>query len=245
MLTGSGIRNTSAGEIWHLLDTRYQMPLTMVDQNRISRINLNDYTTLILPDGNISVSSSFTRKLKVWLEQGGTVISLKSSNNWLKNNGLINFDRIKKEEKNTDKSKIPYADMRNLSGAQYIGGAIFKAYIDNSHPIAYGFNQNELAVFKSSASMYKKHQDLGSTPLFFEKNPLMAGYISKENARLIENSTYTLITKLGRGIIVSFTEDPNFRGFWYGTNKLFANAIFFSHIINCNCTASDKSRIVD
>jgi hypothetical protein len=26
-------------------------------------------------------------------------------------------------------------------------------------------------------------------------------------------------------------DDPNFRGFWYGTNKLFLNALFFGSVV--------------
>ena len=33
----------------------------------------------------------------------------------------------------------------------------------------------------------------------------------------------------GDGSVILFADDPNFRGIWYGTNKLFLNALFFSN----------------
>jgi len=33
--------------------------------------------------------------------------------------------------------------------------------------------------------------------------------------------------KLGKGKVIVFTDNTNFRAFWYGTNKLLMNAIFF------------------
>jgi hypothetical protein len=32
--------------------------------------------------------------------------------------------------------------------------------------------------------------------------------------------------------VVLLSDDPNFRGTWYGTNKLFLNAIFYGNNIN-------------
>ena len=33
--------------------------------------------------------------------------------------------------------------------------------------------------------------------------------------------------KMGSGRVMVFTDNTNFRAFWYGTNKLLMNAIFF------------------
>ena len=40
--------------------------------------------------------------------------------------------------------------------------------------------------------------------------------------------------RVGRGNVISFVDNPNFRGTWFGTNKLFFNAIFFGGVINGN-----------
>jgi hypothetical protein len=37
---------------------------------------------------------------------------------------------------------------------------------------------------------------------------------------------------MGRGKVINMADNTNFRAFWYGTNKLFANAIFFGNIIS-------------
>jgi len=31
--------------------------------------------------------------------------------------------------------------------------------------------------------------------------------------------------------VILFADDPNFRGTWFGTNKLFLNALFFGSLI--------------
>ena len=35
-----------------------------------------------------------------------------------------------------------------------------------------------------------------------------------------------------KGSVILFADDPNFRGYWYGTNRLFLNALFFSKYLN-------------
>ncbi|MBN1651808.1 MAG: peptidase M14, partial [Bacteroidales bacterium] len=39
--------NRDAGEIWHLFDQRYNMPISLVEQDRINRIDLDEYTTIV------------------------------------------------------------------------------------------------------------------------------------------------------------------------------------------------------
>jgi len=37
------------------------------------------------------------------------------------------------------------------------------------------------------------------------------------------------VQRMGSGRVIAFTDNTNFRAFWYGTNKLLANALFFGH----------------
>jgi hypothetical protein len=43
---------------------------------------------------------------------------------------------------------------------------------------------------------------------------------------MLSESVSLVVSKIGRGIAVMFSDNPNFRGAWYGTNRLFLNAIF-------------------
>ena len=55
----------------------------------------------------------------------------------------------------------------------------------------------------------------------------MAGYISKPNLEELKNTVPFKTGSLGSGHVIYFTDNTNFRAFWYGTNKLLMNAIFF------------------
>ena len=66
---------------------------------------------------------------------------------------------------------------------------------------------------------------------YTKRNTLISGYISKENYKSIKDSRPFVNFKIKKGNINIFSDNTNFRGFWYGTNKLMMNAIFFSNIM--------------
>ena len=58
--------------------------------------------------------------------------------------------------------------------------------------------------------------------------PLLSGYASVENQEAIEGTAAMIAERKGNGSVVLFADNPNFRGIWYGGNKLFLNSLFFS-----------------
>ena len=75
-----------------------------------------------------------------------------------------------------------------------------------------------------------------STPVTLTAKPLLAGYVHPKIAPLAPNSVATIVYGIGKGRAICFPIDPNFRAFWYGTNRLFANAVFFGNLINGDST---------
>jgi hypothetical protein len=49
--------------------------------------------------------------------------------------------------------------------------------------------------------------------------------MSKENEQKLEETAYLVHEQLGGGNIVLFADDPNFRLFWDGLNRLFLNSV--------------------
>ncbi|HFB99786.1 MAG TPA: zinc carboxypeptidase, partial [Phaeodactylibacter sp.] len=52
LLVGEGVRSYDAGEVWHLLDQRYDMPITKMDVSRFRRADLSRYNCIVMVDGN-------------------------------------------------------------------------------------------------------------------------------------------------------------------------------------------------
>ncbi|MGB0837097.1 MAG: M14 family metallopeptidase [Flavobacteriaceae bacterium] len=228
MLVGGRVSSYDAGEIWHLLDTRYEIPVTKIDKNYFSRVDLSRYNTIILVSGS-TLSTSDSQKLKTWVEQGGTLIGYRYALNYLKSQNFLKFDWIKSK---SDTKNVSFEDRGDFRGAQVIGGAIFKAEQDRSHPLNFGYDNETISLFRNT-TLFIKPSDKSAyiNPLVYTKNPLQSGYISRENARVIGETLPLKIESFGRGRVIGFTDNTNFRGFWYGTNKLLMNSIFFSKMM--------------
>ena len=77
----------------------------------------------------------------------------------------------------------------------------------------------------------EKSGNVYANPIVFTADPLISGYISRENYAKAKDASVAGVSPLGRGRVIGFTENLAFRAFWFGTNKLLMNAIFYGPLI--------------
>ena len=224
LIVGSGVRAYDAGEIWHLFDTRYKIPITKIDLRNINRINLNEYSHIILP--SYSGNNLNVKKIQDYLNDGGNLIAYRSSINWLEKNKIISVDFLTDERY---AKNVSFEDRGKFSGSQVVGGAIFETKIDKSHPINFGIKGKNLSTFRNNTIFMKPDKNSYNNPIEYSNNPLVSGYISNENLELLKNSVPFKVKRYSSGKIFLFTDNTNFRAFWYGTNRLLMNAIYLSN----------------
>ena len=222
LLVGDGISSYDAGEIWHLFDTRYDITVTKLDTKNIGWADLSRYNAIIVPSGRLDDDNS--KKIKEWVQNGGTLIAYKSALNWLNSKEIAKLDFKKMELVGKN---ISFEERGDFRGAQVIGGAIFEAETDRSHPINFGYKNDKISLFRNTTIFMKPDKNSYNNPIQYTKRPIVSGYISKQNLDSIGSTVPLQIKGLGRGKVVAFTDNTNFRAFWYGTNKLLMNAIFF------------------
>ena len=227
MIVGGRTSSYDAGEIWHLLDTRFAMPITKIDKDYFDRVDLSEYSTVIMVNGG-NLDSFATEKLKNWIKDGGNLVAYRYALNYLKSNEILDFEMVKAEVK---AENISFEQQSDFRGAQVIGGAIFGAKQDRSHPINFGYEDGDLSLFRNTTLFIKAKSGNYLSPIQYLQNPLQSGYISEENAAVIGNTVPFLNSGFGSGSVIGFTDNTNFRAFWYGTNKLLMNAIFFADMM--------------
>jgi hypothetical protein len=231
ILAGSGISNLEVGEVWHQLDQRYRIPITVMDKNRLSRADLNRYNRIVLVNGNYNdLSDREVDSIKDWVRGGGVLIVQRSATNWARSQGLLNAEPVERERRET--GRIAYEDLQRTRGAQVLGGSIFSGSLDITNPLGYGYRDGSMSVFRNSTNFLQKTDNPFATPLFLTEDPLVSGYISDENLEVIGHTASIIVSGYGSGRVIGFVDNPNFRAFWYGTNKLFANALFFGDTIS-------------
>jgi len=187
-----------------------------------------------MPSGSYDdLSDSSVAGLKMWVSRGGTLITQRGTANWAKRNGLANIEFVDEDEEESETpGQLAYAKLRDARGAQVIGGSIFHGKIDLTHPLGYGFNDEDFTLFRSNTMFIKRAENPFATPVYYTENPLASGYISDENLEKIRGTASVIVSRNGSGKTITFIDNPNFRAFWFGTNKMFINAVFFGNTIS-------------
>jgi len=225
LIVGDGVRSYDAGEIWHLLDTRYDIPISKLDIGNLGYMDLNKYSHIILPDYNGSRINS--DQIKEYVNNGGNLIAYRNSIRWVSNN----IDEIELLSNDLVANDIAFDERQAFYGAQQTGGAIFKSSIDKSHPINYGIESSTLPLFRNSNVYMSKDKQSFNNPILYTSDPLMSGYISEENLSLLKKSSPFKLVRKGKGKILLMTDNTNFRAFWFGTNRILLNMLFHSNIM--------------
>ncbi|MGB5238015.1 MAG: M14 family zinc carboxypeptidase [Flavobacteriaceae bacterium] len=230
IVVGKGIRPYDAGEIWHLFDTRYDMKISKLDLSYLEEIDLSEYTDIILPGSRdkMKISEKIEEKLNAWVKSGGTLIAYRNAIEWLEKQEFI---KLSFRRDTLVAKDVSFGQVSRFKGAQETGGAIFNTRIDRSHPINFGYKNKTLPIFRNSNIYIEPSKDSYKNPIQYTRAPLLSGYISEENLEKVKGSVPFQVQKLGKGRVIVFTDNTNFRAFWYGTNKLLMNAIFFDRMM--------------
>lgn len=244
MLVGSGVLSYSAGEIWHLMDQHYEINLTMTEVSNLNSMDLSRYNSIVFVDGNYNrILAAGVSNLRRWTSAGGNLILIKNAISWAEKQGLANVAFKKQDKKeNENPPKRPYESSSRDYGASVTGGAIFETKLDLSHPLAYGYSDETLPVFRRGNLFLETSENPYASPVIYTNTPLMAGYISDKNLSILKKSAAIIVSGYGSGKVICMADNPNFRAFWHGTNRLFINAVFFGKTINNSTTQRTKPK---
>lgn len=235
MLVGEGVSSLEAGEVWHLLDTRVDMPISKIRMASFRRANLDKYNTLVMVSGSYSaLDSTQIKRLKDWVSKGNTIVTIAGGSQWAINKKMVKESLTKKpkpkSKEKVETKRLPYVDRGENGGRDRVGGIILEVDLDVTHPLGFGYRTTKMPVYKNNMVFLAPSKNQYATVAKYSKNPHIDGFITKKNLdTFIRPSASLLVSPIGRGRAVLFADNPNFRGAWYGTNKLFLNALFLGN----------------
>jgi hypothetical protein len=246
LVSGTPVDPTSLGACWFLLDRMYGIPHSLIDlEGGIPASALRDYTVLVFPDDGeggsgyaASVDSETVGVIREWIRSGGVFVGLAGGA----------FFAAKDMSGLAATAQAPDADTENLSEEEQedldqalrretrrerehrrltntLPGTIFRVRVDPLHPLGFGYSE-DLRVLKISNRALELGPP-GSNAAWFTDDPKIAGYASPRSVEHLAGRPFLVDEPDGEGHVVLYVEDPNFRLFWYGLNKLFLNSIFF------------------
>lgn len=231
MLTGETTNSRDAGELWHMFDQRYHIPVTLADITMMGSLNLNTYNTMILPGGSLqALKADYTEKIRDWVSDGGNLIATGDANQWLADHKFVSL-KFKPQVSPDTSGTLLYADREARAALNLIAGVILQAEADITHPLGFGYSKTTIPVFKSGTRVAIPPSGQFTAPVRFSREPYLSGYLSQKNLERVSGAPVVTTFRSGNGRIINVMESFNFRGTWAITNKMFANAVFFGPAI--------------
>ena len=231
LLGGDGISQYEAGEVRFYLDETLNIPLSIVDHHKLNRVDLSSYSHIILVDGNYRyLTESTAKQLTLWVKQGGVIIAQKRAARWLAKQEILQARFVTKTQIDQlfDDENLSYQDKEALASRKRIAGAIFQVQLDISHPLAYGYQQNLLPLFRNSNLIMEQPQKPFVTVAKYTAEPLLSGFTDKNLVNRLAHNAAIIAHNVDKGRVIATTEVLSFRGYWHGSSKILANSLFFS-----------------
>ena len=243
----------SAGHTRFVIERQFGYPVTPIRTRQLAAADLSKFQVLIFPDGGgyaTELGAAGIRRLKDWVAAGGKVIGIGGAVAFRADNsvGLLDLKRenlpratpapaasaaaagdgavvgkiLAKEE---DYEKAIQADSEQPDS---VAGVLVKAKVDPEHWLGHGVAPFVHALISGRAIYSPIKMDKGlNAAIFAGPDELVAsGYMWEENRKQLAFKPLAVSAREGRGTVVGFTADPNYRAYMDGLNVLFLNALF-------------------
>lgn len=237
MLFGKETSSLSSGEIWHVFEQQLNFPITQIGTEHFDEVSLHRYNVLIVPEGSYQIFNEATlEQLAAWVLKGGKLILIGSAlNSFADKKGFALKRYATDAEKQAAETKAKdlyknegfarYDEMERKRLSQNISGAIYKARIDNSHPLAFGM-KNTYYSLKTHERRFAFLSNGWNVAYFREGVQPVQGFAGFQANKTLENSLLLGVEEKGEGEIIYFVDNPLFRNFWENGKMLFSNAVF-------------------
>jgi hypothetical protein len=239
-------RSDSAGWARFVLEQRFHQPVTTVRASSLRRIDLSRYNVLVLPSGTYTstFSEDELRGLKDWISRGGVLITLAEASRWATGErvGLLATKTEMRDGRpagvDEKDDKKPAADAKKpfdyeqaiqpeKESPESVPGALLRVTLDREHWLAAGLDDEIQSVVEGARVFTPIKLDRGrNVGTYAKKDRLVAGGYAWQNSQdLLPQKAFLIDQPMGRGHVIAFAEDPNFRAVAEATELLFINAV--------------------
>jgi len=230
MLSGDGTSSYSYGALWHFFEQQLEYPVSSINTDDINGIDLGKYDVIIFPSGwygRIMTDDHLTA-LKDWIRKGGKAIAIdRALSTFAGKDGFsLKYSQDNGESDSDQSNLIPYAEREREYAKQLITGAIFKTKVDNTHPMAFGYDDSyfTLKLGSSTYSLLDSGYNVAHIGSAVNK---VSGFAGSEAMKQLPNTLVFGEERLGRGSMIYMVDNTLFRSFWENGKLFLVNAIFF------------------
>lgn len=231
LFSGEQTSVTDAGESWCFFDNELEYPISLINAGDFGRLDLTKYDVIIMPEGNYKSLDDKNNmdKLKQFVRAGGKLIAIQGAVNFLAQSGDFGIKNkvANDDEKSNDStysSLKKYGNREREELPNNIPGAIYKVELDNSHPLAFGYDKTYFTL-KQDANIYEFMKD-GWNVGVLKKDNYVAGFSGFKVKNKLKDGTLFGVYEMGNGNVIFLADNPLFRLFWENGKLLFCNAVF-------------------
>lgn len=228
LLSGAPVSGQSYGYAWFAMDQRLHYPSTALDVDAVVGSPLDDFDVLVIPSTSPgalarALGEDGRDRLQGWVRRGGVLITVDEATAWLasERSGLSRL-RLRADTVRAD----------STAGAPLnseVPGAMVRALVDTLSPLLAGMDGSELPVQVFTDRIYRAPQDVGPGENVIRHADLprlhISGYLWPEVPERLAGTPYLWTESVGRGRVIAFAGDPNFRDLMRGLLPLFGNAV--------------------
>ena len=238
VLSGEGISTLSFGEIWHFFEQQLHYPVTILDTDYFNKVDLDNYNVLVLPNGwyGNALNEQRLKSLKEWVQKGGRLIAIDRALNKFADSKEFKLSKYKDDDEKKEnekkrkelKEKLELEAFDNLerqSISNLITGSIFRATMDNTHPLGFGYEKSYYTL-RLNSNHYAYLKDGQNVSVIQDKKDLISGFAGANALKNVDRSLVFGVEAIGRGEVVYLADNPLFRSFWENGKLVFSNAVF-------------------
>lgn len=230
----------SVGWARYVLERRYGQRTTAVRASSLARVTLSDYDVIIFPSGNFgsAMNEGAVDRLRRWMRDGGTVITMAESTRWATRAGLLATTAERRggraegtdaPDAETPDQPIEYLDEISPEdeSPEGVPGAILRVILDTEHWLASG-TDGEIGVFVQGSRVFRPITlDEGTNVGRYSgiDDLVLSGTVWEESRPQLASKAFLMHQRVGGGQIIAFAEDPNYRAYTEATQLLFINAV--------------------
>lgn len=244
LFLGDGLDPTSVGALWHVLDREIELPVTLLDVDRVGRLDLASFDTLVLADGGVDWDEKDVAAVKGWLEAGGTLVAVGETVLDLVDLDLADFEHWQAEDDEEDgdvdggdpdepQQDSGDDDHHHGRGAALedlpleTPGAIIATEARMGHPLIAGLPRSPPVLVRGETVLLATGKPQRDLLLAAEEAPVITGFAWPQAEERLAGSLLVGLERHGEGRVIVFAQDPAFRVFWRGTMPLFLNAVMY------------------
>lgn len=221
LLASGGVDRYSFGAIWHQLAVRDRVPHTVLPFDKLGGVDLSRYRVLVMPDGDYSaLSSRAVERIRNWVNDGGTVVAIKGASELLRSEdaALSELEEWKPDDDGADAEE---------THVPRVPGAAFRTEMSERSFLTFGLPSSPAVLIDGDLAMKPLEKRTANVVRIASKEPLAAGFAWPQSLERLAGAPYLVIEGVGKGKVITFADDPNFRLFWRGTYPLLMNAVLY------------------